>query len=64
MKEEFVQDCRLTMAVDKDNKFTAIQKGGGAGPISLELVEKAMDMALETTGDIKKAIVEATKSVE
>ncbi len=64
LKEEFVQDCRLTMAVDKDNKFTAIQKGGGAGPISLELVEKAMDMALETTGDIKKAIVEATKSVE
>jgi exosome complex component RRP42 len=64
LKEEFVQDCRLTMAVDKDNKFTAIQKGGGAGPMSLELVEKAMDMALETTADIKKAIVEATKSVE
>jgi hypothetical protein len=32
--------------------------------MSLELVEKAMDMALETTADIKKAIVEATKSVE
>jgi len=64
LKEEFVQDCRLTMAVDKDNKFTAIQKGGGAGPISLELVEKAMDMALETTTDIKKKIVEATKSVK
>lgn len=64
LKEEFVQDCRLTMAVDKDNKFTAIQKGGGAGPMSLELVEKAMDMALETTTDIKKVIVEATKSVE
>ena len=64
LKEEFVQDCRITMAVDKENKFTAIQKGGGAGPMSLELVEKAMDMALETTTDIKKAIVEATKSVE
>ena len=64
LKEEFVQDCRLTMAVDKESNFTAIQKGGGAGPMSLELVEKAMDMALETTADIKKKIVEATKSVK
>ncbi len=64
LKEEFVQDCRLTMAIDKDSNFTAIQKGGGAGPMSLELVEKAMDMALETTADIKKKIVEAAKSVK
>ena len=62
LKEEFVQDCRITMAVDKESKFTAIQKGGGAGPMSLELVEKAMDMALETTTDITKKIKEATKS--
>ena len=64
LKEEFVQDCRLTMAVDRDNKFTAIQKGGGAGPMSIGLVEKAMDMALESAEGIRKAIKEATKSVE
>jgi exosome complex component RRP42 len=64
LKEEFVQDCRLTMAVDRDNKFTAMQKGGGPGPMSLELVDKAMEMALEAHDDIHKAIEEAVKSVE
>jgi exosome complex component RRP42 len=64
LKEEFVQDCRLTMAVDRDNKFTAMQKGGGFGPMSLELVDKAMEMALEAHDDINKTIEEAAKSVE
>lgn len=64
LKEEFVQDCRLTMAIDRENHFTAMQKGGGAGPMSLELIEKAMEMALESTEDIKKKIEEAAKSVE
>ncbi|MHA2359609.1 MAG: exosome complex protein Rrp42, partial [Candidatus Thorarchaeota archaeon] len=64
LKEEFVQDCRLTMAVDRDNKFTAMQKGGGSGPMSIELVGNAMDMALESAEGIRKAIEEATKSVK
>lgn len=64
LKEEFVQDCRLTMAVDRDNKFTAMQKGGGFGPMSLESVDKAMEMALEAHDDINKAIEETVKSVE
>jgi exosome complex component RRP42 len=64
LKEEFVQDCRLTMAVDRENKFTAMQKGGGAGPMSIELVEKAMEIALENAEPIRKAIEEATKAVE
>ena len=64
LKEEFVQDCRLTMAVDRDNKFTAMQKGGGPGPMSLELVDKAMEMALEAHDDIQKTIEEAVKSVK
>ncbi|MHA2157471.1 MAG: hypothetical protein ACXABE_01130 [Candidatus Thorarchaeota archaeon] len=64
LKEEFVQDCRLTMAVDRENKFTAMQKGGGGGPISIQDVEKAMDMALESAEAIRKTIEEATKSVE
>ncbi len=64
LKEEFVQDCRLTMAVDRENNFTAMQKGGGAGPISMELVERAMEMALESAAGIREKIEEATKSVE
>ena len=61
LKEEMVQDCRLTMAVDKNDKFTALQKGGGSGPISIELIDEAMTMALERAKDIRKAIHEAVK---
>ena len=64
LKEEFVQDCRLTMAIDKSNNFTAMQKGGGSGPMSLELIDQAMNMALEASKDIHKVIDEAVKSVE
>jgi exosome complex component RRP42 len=64
LKEEFVQDCRLTMAVDRDDKFTAMQKGGGYQPMSLEFVDQAMGMALDATKDIRKTIEEAVKSVE
>jgi exosome complex component RRP42 len=64
LKEEFAQDCRLTMAVDKEDHFTAMQKGGGSGPMSLELVDQAMEMALDAHKDIQKAIEEAAKSAE
>ncbi|MFW9974076.1 MAG: exosome complex protein Rrp42 [Candidatus Thorarchaeota archaeon] len=63
LKEEFVQDCRLTMAVDRNNNFTALQKGGGSGPLSLELIDQAMDMAQEVNKDIHKLIDDAVKSV-
>ena len=64
LKEEFVQDCRLTMAVDKSNNFTAMQKGGGSGPISVELIDRAMDMALNASKGIHGLIDEVVKSVE
>lgn len=64
LKEEFAQDCRLTMAVDKNDNFTALQKGGGSGPISLELIDQAMEMALESHKDIQKLIEDAVKNVE
>jgi exosome complex component RRP42 len=64
LKEEFVQDCRLTMAIDKSNNFTAMQKGGGSGPISIELIDQAMDMALDASKNIQGLIDEAVKSVE
>lgn len=64
LKEEFVQDCRVTMAVDKDDRFTAMQKGGGIGPMSIEEIDEAMGMALSRAKDIRDAISEAIKSVE
>jgi exosome complex component RRP42 len=64
LKEEFVQDCRLTMAVDEKNNFTALQKGGGSGAISLSLIEQAMDMALESGKTIRDKIDEAVKAIK
>ena len=64
LREEFVQDCRLTMAVDKKDNFTALQKGGGSGPMSLDLVDQAMGMALDNAKAIKDLINAAAKDVE
>jgi exosome complex component RRP42 len=64
LREEFVQDCRLTMAVDQNENFTALQKGGGSGPMSLDLIDQAMGMALDSSKTIKEKIDEAVKDVE
>lgn len=64
LKEEFVQDCRLTMAVDQNDKFTALQKGGGHGPMSLDLVDQAMGMALDSAKEIRDLIHATVKDVE
>jgi len=64
LREEFVQDCRLTMAVDQKENFTALQKGGGSGPMSLELVDQAMGIALDNAKTIRELLVEATKKIE
>jgi exosome complex component RRP42 len=64
LKEEMVQDCRITMAVDKDDKFTAIQKGGGSGPISIDLIDQALGMALDRAKEIRELIRESIKQVE
>ncbi len=64
LKEEFVQDCRLTMAVDQNDNFTALQKGGGMGAISLDLIDQAMSMAMSQAKDIRKIIDDAVKLIE
>lgn len=64
LKEEFVQDCRLTMAIDGKHNFTALQKGGGIGPMSLEEIGRSMDIALARTDAIHDLIKEATKETE
>ncbi|MHA2602755.1 MAG: exosome complex protein Rrp42 [Candidatus Thorarchaeota archaeon SMTZ1-83] len=64
LKEAMVMDCRLTMAVDKNDNFTAMQKGGGAGPISLEMVDQAMGMALDSSKEIRELITSTMKNPE
>jgi exosome complex component RRP42 len=64
LKEEMVQDTRLTIAVDENEHMTAMQKGGGVGPISLDEVDRSMGIAIEKSKDILAAIKEAVKSVE
>ncbi|UCH04654.1 MAG: exosome complex protein Rrp42 [Candidatus Thorarchaeota archaeon] len=64
LKEEMVQDCRLTMAIDQNDNFTAMQKGGGKGPMSLEMIDNAMGMALESTKEIRELIRESMKDAE
>ena len=64
LREEFVQNCRLTMAVDEKENFTALQKGGGSGPISLELVDQAMGIALDNTKAIRNKIHAAVKGIK
>ncbi|MEM2142328.1 MAG: exosome complex protein Rrp42 [Candidatus Thorarchaeota archaeon] len=61
LKEEMVQDCRLTLSVDEQDNFTAIQKGGGVGTLSLRMIEDAMDMALRKSKEIRAFVQDAAK---
>ncbi len=62
LKEEMVQDCRLTMAVDKSDKLRAMQKGGGSGPLTMDEIETAMTMAIDRAQDLHKLIDETIKA--
>ncbi len=62
LKEEMVQDCRLTMAVDKNDKLRAMQKGGGSGPLTLDEIETSMTMAIDRAQDLHKLIDETLKA--
>ena len=62
LKEEMVQDCRLTMAVDKNDKLRAMQKGGGSGPLTLDEIEASMTMAIDRSHDLHKLIDDTIKA--
>lgn len=64
LKEEMVQDSRLTIAVDKDNKLTAMQKGGGYGPMSFDDIDRAMGIALDRSADMRKLVKDTVKAFE
>ncbi len=64
LKEEMVHDCRITIAVDENDKMTAMQKGGGIGPMTLDDLDVAMGVSIERSHDIMAMIKEAAKSLE
>ncbi len=63
IKEEMVQDTRLTIAVDEEDNMTAMQKGGGIGPITLDEVDRAMGIALDRTKEVRALIKEAAAKI-
>jgi exosome complex component RRP42 len=64
LREEMVQDCRLTMAVDEKDNFTALQKGGGVGPLSIEQIDHSMGIALDRVKDLRAILNESLKDSE
>ncbi len=64
LKEEMVQDTRITIAVDENEQMTAMQKGGGVGPMTLQEVDDAMGIAIDTSKNIIKQIKAAVDSVK
>jgi len=53
--EENASDARLTVAITEESKICAMQKGGEA-PFSEEEVLNIVDLAVKTTGEIRKAL--------
>ncbi len=58
MEEERVMDARLTLTIDKDGNLCAIQKGG-LKELTLNEVEKAVNIAIEKASENRKKILEA-----
>ena len=54
--------CRLTIAVDQKDNLTAMQKGGGIGPMSLDEIDSSMEMAVNSARTILAQIEEAKKN--
>ncbi|MCW4055704.1 MAG: RNA-binding protein, partial [Candidatus Bathyarchaeota archaeon] len=56
LEEEQVMDARLTMAIEKDGKICAIQKGG-TGYFTREQISEVAKMAKEKASEIRKSVV-------
>lgn len=64
LKEEMVQDSRLTIAVDEGLNMAAMQKGGGYGPMSTDEIDQAMGLAIDRSQEMMKLIKDAAKDVK
>ena len=58
LEEEQIMQCRLTVAIDKDNHISAIQKGG-LGTLTLKETQEAVSTAFDKSKEIRKKILEA-----
>ena len=58
IEEERVMDARLTLTIDKDGKICAIQKGG-LKELTLNEIEKAVNIAVEKSSENRNKILEA-----
>jgi len=56
LEEEQVMDARLTIAIEKDGKICAIQKGG-TGYLTREQISEVAKMAKEKASEIRKLVV-------
>jgi len=54
-EEEKVADARLTIAVCEDGTVSAMQKGGDT-PLSVEEVDKMVELAVKTSGELRKSL--------
>ncbi|MEM2843450.1 MAG: exosome complex protein Rrp42 [Candidatus Bathyarchaeia archaeon] len=60
IEEERIMDARLTLTIDKDGKLCAIQKGG-LKELTLNEIEKAVNIAIEKSSENRNKILEALK---
>jgi exosome complex component RRP42 len=60
IEEERIMDARLTLTIDKDGKLCAIQKGG-LNELTLNEIEKAVNIAIEKSSENRNKILEALK---
>jgi len=56
LDEEQIMDARLTMAVEKDNKICAMQKGGN-GYFTTQQILEASKIAQEKSAELRKLVV-------
>jgi exosome complex component RRP42 len=56
LEEEQVMDARLTMAVEKDGKICAIQKGG-SGTFTTQQILEISKIAQEKSAELRKLVV-------
>ncbi|MEM2681016.1 MAG: exosome complex protein Rrp42, partial [Candidatus Bathyarchaeia archaeon] len=59
IEEERIMDARLTLTIDKNNQLCAIQKGG-LKELTLNEIDKAINIAIEKSSEIRNKILEAS----
>ena len=61
LKEEGVMTSRLTIGVNKKGAISAVQKGGNGG-FKIDEINKAADMAIEKSKELRAKVLEVVKN--